>query len=155
MVWLVEFAHTIGTAHVVYTHTIWHLSSPEDPITLPGIYVATLMGALITMIVQVYFSIRVYRALRRPLGLLGAFSGGLAVIRCVGAIVLVIKLFSANDYRGPIVEWGGLITGLLSVSAATDVIIAVAMLYYLFTQRDKSFKRYMVIILPFAQILTT
>lgn len=138
--WILDLAHTIGTTHDVYTHTIRPTTTMDGPSILPGVNVATLMGGLITMIVQVSLSIRAYRALHRPWNLVGMLCGGLAVARCLTVIILVARLFSAKDYRQSIVDLGGLITGLLSSGAAIDVFIAVAMLYFLLMQRDTAFR---------------
>ncbi|KAF9446712.1 hypothetical protein P691DRAFT_776664 [Macrolepiota fuliginosa MF-IS2] len=136
-----ELAHTAGTAHSVYTHTIASPATIQARTTLPGIYIASLMGGFITFIVQTYLSVRVYRTLHPPWKLVGIVTGVLATLRAVAVVVLVSQLFGASDYRKSIADWGDLITGLLSASAATDVIIAVAMLYYLFTQRERSFRK--------------
>lgn len=51
---------------------------------------------------------------------------------------LVVKILGSDDYRKRISKCANLVTGLLTMSAGIDVIIAAATLYYLFEQRGKA-----------------
>ncbi|KAL9709409.1 hypothetical protein Ac2012v2_007145 [Leucoagaricus gongylophorus] len=132
VLWILELGHTVGTAYDVYMHTI----PPSQSSILPGIYIAVLMSALITMIVEVALSLRIYRACQRPWNIIGIVVSGLAVVRCGAAIVLVGKLFSDDNFDQSIGSMGGLVTGLLTTSAAIDIIIAVSLLKFLLVKRS-------------------
>lgn len=119
-----------------------HTIPPSQSSILPGIYIAVLMSALITMIVEVALSLRIYRACQRPWNIIGIVVSGLAVVRCGAAIVLVGKLFSDDNFDQSIGSMGGLVTGLLTTSAAIDIIIAVSLLKFLLVKRSTPLARY-------------
>ncbi|KAF9483732.1 hypothetical protein BDN70DRAFT_873332 [Pholiota conissans] len=140
-VWLLEIGHTLGVSYEVYHATIILYGQPQLLTTFDALGSVTAIGGVITLLVQGFFAMRLYRVLPKPYSYIGIFCVFLSIIRCAAAIYLTSQAVSAaniEEYRDHM-AW--LITALLVVGAAVDVIIAVAMLYYLAKKRTQGLER--------------
>jgi hypothetical protein len=85
---------------------------------------------------------RLFHVLPKPYSYIGIFCILLSLVRCVAAFYLTsqaLTLTSVTEYRD---RMGSLITTLLVVGAAIDVIIAGSMLYYLAKKRNQGLQRF-------------
>ncbi|KAF8167296.1 hypothetical protein B0H34DRAFT_10093 [Crassisporium funariophilum] len=141
VIWLLELAHTIGVTYEVYRATIVFYGRLETVVRFPGLGVVTLLGGLITMLVQLFFSLRVWKVLPSPYRYIGLVCMVAAATRCIASIFLGCQAIiapSITEYR---IRWKWLITTLLTVGAAIDITIAVSMLYFLIKRRDSELNK--------------
>ncbi|KAF6753533.1 hypothetical protein DFP72DRAFT_849157 [Ephemerocybe angulata] len=136
-VWILELIHTICICAELYRGTIIFYGRPTEYQRFPLMGGATLLGGLITMLVQIFFCLRVWKALPNPVRYIGAFCGGLTVLRAAGGIYLgvqIVRSQTLQEYR-ELNNW--VISTLLASGAAIDVAIAVSMLFFLVQKREK------------------
>ena len=69
----------------------------------------------------------------------------LSFIRCIGCIYLTFQAVAARNVAQYNKEWRWLVSSLLVVGTAIDIIIAVSMLWYLAKKRGQDLLRYVVI----------
>ncbi|RXW18369.1 hypothetical protein EST38_g7497 [Candolleomyces aberdarensis] len=139
IVWVLECANTICSAAEAYRGTITYYGSIAGYQRFPLMGVATVLGAVITVIVQCFFALRVWKALTNPLRYIGAACGVAAFVKAVAGIFLGTRLMVAKtlvEYR---VRYGWVIRTLLGLGVAIDVVIAVSMMYFLLTKRKSGF----------------
>lgn len=139
VVWILELLHTIGICYELYHSTITLFGQPQRLFRFPILGGITLVGGLITLITQCFFSLRVWRALPNPYSYIGVFCMAIAVAHWVGSIVLSARLLIAPTMGA--FKWYWLVTCLLVASVVVDLIITVSMLYYLINQRKNALKR--------------
>lgn len=98
-----------------------------------------LIGGLITMLVQCFFALRLWRVLKnRTIGLLCCT---LAILRFVGSILASVEAITSPTLAQFSDKWSPLITTLLVIGACVDVMIAGTMCYALRKQRDGAFTK--------------
>ncbi|CAA7263555.1 unnamed protein product [Cyclocybe aegerita] len=141
VIWILEVGHTAGVSYEVYRVTIILYGRPQLLVRLPGFAAVTVVGGLITYLTQLFFSRRIFKLLPRPYNLIGIFCMVAASVRMLGSFYLTVQGIrspSLIDYRR---DWKWLVSAMLGGGAAIDVIIAVSMLYYLFTKRGNTLER--------------
>jgi len=141
LVWLLELGHTIGVCYELYRVTVIFYARPFLIKGFPGFAAVTILGGFITMLVQNFFAIRVFKVLPNPYRYIGVLCFVLSFGRCATSVfagIQAIPIASIDDYR---VKWRILVTALLSLGAAIDVIIALSMLYFLYKKRENTFQR--------------
>ncbi|KAF9043376.1 hypothetical protein BJ165DRAFT_1529415 [Panaeolus papilionaceus] len=141
LLWLMELGHTIGVSYEVYRATITLHGQPHRLITFPALSSVIAIGGAITLCVQSFFSLRVYRVIRKPYAYVAFLCIAISSMRLVGGIVLsvaAVRSTSIDIYR---VKWKWLIVLLLVSGTLVDVIITIAMLYYLCSARSRAMTR--------------
>ncbi|KAJ2933507.1 hypothetical protein H1R20_g3601, partial [Candolleomyces eurysporus] len=139
IVWVLECAHTICSAAEAYRGTITYYGNIAGYQRFPLMGLATVLGALITVIAQCFFALRVWKAHTNPFRYIGAACGVASFVRAIAGIFLGTRFMVAKtlvEYR---VRYGWLIRTLLGSGVAIDVVIAVSMLYFLLTKRKSGF----------------
>jgi len=136
-VWFCELAHCICIGHTLYVLVISDFGHPERLITVPiSLDTSTLFNAIVAMCAQGFFSFRIYRLCKRLyISLLTwtlsfLFLGGTAVVFVMGLQNLPFATFEE--------QWGWLMNALWAIAAANDLIIALALVFWLAGGRDES-----------------
>ncbi|KIM42482.1 hypothetical protein M413DRAFT_134912 [Hebeloma cylindrosporum] len=137
VIWVCDLVHTVGVNYEVYRTTIIDYGRPDSLLKLTVIGAVTLFGALVTLLVQTFFSIRLAKLLPPPYDKIGTVCIAISTVRFAGAVYITVCGVTAPslaDFRHK-VSW--LVSATFAVSAAVDVAIAVSMLYYLVRQRGE------------------
>ncbi|KAF7371134.1 hypothetical protein MSAN_00748700 [Mycena sanguinolenta] len=135
-VWILELGHVICIGHTLYVLVVSDIGHPERITDIPeSLGVSTLLNAVIAMCVQGFFSYRIYRLWKRlaiPLlswALSFLFLGATAAVFVIGFQTSVtFQLFK--------VQWGWLLDSMWAVAAANDLIIAMALVFWLVRGRE-------------------
>ncbi|KAH6911567.1 hypothetical protein BKA70DRAFT_1423295 [Coprinopsis sp. MPI-PUGE-AT-0042] len=133
-----ELGHTIGITSELYRFLI----PSEENRKFIGLGAALLLGGLSTLIVQGFFSRRIWRLLPRPYNYVGLLCAALAFVRAIGTIYLAYLALKTHDLALFQDESGWIISGLLGLSMGVDVIIAISMLAFLSSRRNGDFGRF-------------
>ncbi|EAU80812.2 hypothetical protein CC1G_04922 [Coprinopsis cinerea okayama7 len=139
--WLLELGHSICVAGEVYRVTITYYGQPEELGRIPLLPVSVTFGAVITLLVHAFFSLRIYRLFPPPYHYLGVF------ILLASLIPFVGKLYaSAQALKNPVVselekQWGWLAIALFFCDAGMDVLLSGSLVGYLCKQRGSPFRR--------------
>ncbi|KAF8167295.1 hypothetical protein B0H34DRAFT_681285 [Crassisporium funariophilum] len=141
VVWILEVGHTAGVSYEVYNATITLYGRPQLLVRFPGLGAITAVGGMITLCVQGFFALRLYRVLPKPYSYIGVFCFLLSFLRCIGSIYLTVQAVTAPNITVYRITWKWLISTLLTVGAVIDVIIAASMLYYLNKKRENALVR--------------
>ncbi|KAJ6485524.1 hypothetical protein C8R45DRAFT_1214296 [Mycena sanguinolenta] len=139
-VWLLELGHVICIGHTLYVLVVSDFGHPERITDIPeSLGVSTLLNAVIAMCVQGFFSYRIYRLWKRlaiPLlswALSFLFLGATAAVFVIGFQASVtFQLFE--------VQWGWLLDSMWAVAAANDLIIAMALVFWLVREREDTYQ---------------
>ncbi|KAJ7114070.1 hypothetical protein C8R44DRAFT_230567 [Mycena epipterygia] len=135
-VWLCELAHIICIAQTLYVLTISDFAHPDRLSTMAeALGVSTLFNAIVTACVQGFFSFRIFRLSKMLYipcltGILSLFYFGMTLV--------LFSFGQTNPFTIVEVRWGWLLISLWSVAAANDVIIAMALVFWLCRRRDSS-----------------
>ena len=162
---LLEVGHTAGVSYEVYDKTITFYGNPNGLLTYPALGAVIAISGVITLLVQVrrvwwtcsslldleltnisqgFFSLRLYRILPKPYKYIGVVCFALSFIRCIGSLYLTAQAVTAQNLAQYSKQWQWLVTSLLVVGTAIDIIIAVSMLWYLGKKRGAGLLRYVV-----------
>ncbi|TEB11301.1 hypothetical protein FA13DRAFT_1806108 [Coprinellus micaceus] len=141
VVWLLELAHTISITYETYTATITYFGHPELYTQFAGFGVAMLTGGMLTMLVQSFFAWRLWTILFHPWRYIGLAAAILAVLRFAVSIFAGVEAIRTTSITTFAHRYRAMLASLLSVGAAIDVLIAVAMLSFLFTRKKKALDR--------------
>jgi len=139
-VWLLEFGHTVCICHALYTITVseygkfWLLEIPPQSLN-----VAILFSGFVGPIEQGWFALRIYKFSNKML--LPLFCLFLAVVRFIGSITLSVIAFHRLPLMEYTLHWTWLLTSILVIGAATDVILATSLCYHLSKWRGAGFER--------------
>ncbi|KAG2021371.1 hypothetical protein CC2G_006616 [Coprinopsis cinerea AmutBmut pab1-1] len=138
---LLELGHSICVSGEVYRVTITYYGQPEELGRIPLLPVSVTFGAVITLLVHAFFSLRIYRLFPPPYHYLGIF------ILLASLIPFVGKLYaSAQALKNPVVaelakQWGWLAIALFFCDAGMDVLLSGSLVGYLWKQRGSPFGR--------------
>ncbi|KAF8972054.1 hypothetical protein BDZ97DRAFT_1782964 [Flammula alnicola] len=129
---LLETFHSFTVAMAIYYDTVTRWKTAEAN-SYP-LATSILMETLITLLVQCFFSFRIYRLSGRLSICIICCS--LALLRCIGGMATCVEdfldvpnePFNATSY---VFRSSWLITSTFAVGGATDVLIAIFMAYYL------------------------
>ncbi|KAJ3525814.1 hypothetical protein NMY22_g10415 [Coprinellus aureogranulatus] len=135
-VWVLELFHTICIGGELYRGTIVFYGNMLGYQNYPFMGAATLLGGFITMIVHIFFCLRVWKALPNPLRYIGAVCGLLTCVRAIGAVYLGSRLMLAKTVREYQELNGWIISAILATGAAIDVVIALSMVHFLMSRRQ-------------------
>ncbi|KAF8209014.1 hypothetical protein K438DRAFT_256732 [Mycena galopus ATCC 62051] len=140
--WALEFVHTALLWHSIFLLTITFFCDANRVFTPPRtLYVVILLSILITTTVQIFFanSIRLFS----KQWLIPIITWVLAIAVSVGIIVIVVFL-CIEDTLTILVDvesFHRLTIGILVLTAAVDIIIAVVMCYHLGRVRSSDFQK--------------
>ncbi|KAF8968629.1 hypothetical protein BDZ97DRAFT_1654954 [Flammula alnicola] len=140
-IWLLELGHTIALTYQVYNLTIMLYGKPQGALRFPAFGVVTILGGLITTLVQTFFAYRVWTVLPNPWRFIGVGAALASCVRCIMAIYAGVKVITLPTYYTFATEFSPFITALLAMGAAIDLTIAASMVYFLFHRREKSLSR--------------
>jgi hypothetical protein len=136
-VWVLELGHTLLISYLVYSTTITWYGQPEKLVRFESLNATVIFGAIITLTVQVFFAYRVWKIMNHSS--IGVFCWFLSFSRFVGSIVAGAQAFKSPSIMQFAVDWRWLLTTVLVTSACVDVIIAMALCYFLLKHRDNTF----------------
>ncbi|KAJ7064713.1 hypothetical protein C8F01DRAFT_1249748 [Mycena amicta] len=145
-VWLVETAHAACLSHVLYSYSIIDYGNPaslllKPPVTLD---IGILLSGFIVVSVQQFFAYRIYiLSNNRPIAICFAI---LSLVWFAGAFALFVGGVQATSLPQYLDKWGTVAILVLSLSAATDLVIALTLVILLRRDREKWFKKTNVII---------
>ncbi|TFK32456.1 hypothetical protein BDQ12DRAFT_692463 [Crucibulum laeve] len=140
-VWLLELGHTVCVTFEVYRATIVYYGQPEKIVSFPAFGAVTIIGGIITMLVQNFFAIRLYRVLPAPYRLVGLACLVLSSLRCFTSLFAGVKAIDIESIALYRERWHSLVTTLLAGGAAIDITIATAMLYFLIKKKGHAMER--------------
>lgn len=135
-VWFLELLHTICIAGELYRGTIVFYGRMAAYQNYPFMGAATLLGGLITMIVHVFFSLRVWKALPNPFRYIGVVCSVVTSVRVVGAVYLGSRLMVAKTVQEYQSANGWLISATLAAGAGIDIVIAASMVHFLMSKKQ-------------------
>ncbi|KAF9043382.1 hypothetical protein BJ165DRAFT_1595354 [Panaeolus papilionaceus] len=139
--WLLELGHTIGVFIEVYKASITLYTQFENLVTFPALAAVFALGGTITLCVQTFLALRVCRVIPKPYAYIGIICIFISSLRFVGSIALTVGAATTTSIDVFRAQWKWLIISLLSTGVAVDVTIAVAMLWYLCSQRMRAMAR--------------
>jgi len=126
-----EAFHSFTAAMAIYYDTVtrWQVAEANSYPISTNVVIET----LITLLVQCFFSFRIYRLSNRLSISIGCVS--LALARFIGGVAMSVENFTdvpkSNNGIGLVVRFSWLITSALTCGAAADICIAISMTYYL------------------------
>jgi len=137
-IWILELGHTVSISHSLYTITVTDFGNPINLLKPPhSLNISILCSAFIGPLVQAWFAYRVLKFSERLY--IPVFCWFLSFLRCVATIVLAIEAFPAPNIIAFERQWQWLLTFILTVGAAVDIIIAVSFCYFIKQHRATSF----------------
>ncbi|KAJ7863158.1 hypothetical protein B0H13DRAFT_2354305 [Mycena leptocephala] len=133
-VWFCELGHVICIGHTLYVLVISDYGHPERLNVVPKtLGTSSLFNAIVAMCVQGFFSFRIYRLCKQLYIPLLTWTLSFFFL-CATAVVFVIGLESL-PFPTFVSKWGWLLDSLWAVAAVNDLIIALALVFYLFRGR--------------------
>jgi hypothetical protein len=133
---LLELGHTICISYEVYFGTITHYGSPNIAVRMPILGLSTSFGAAITLLVQSFFSYRLWKVLPHPYRHTALLCFFLAIFRFAGSIYQSVKAITASTVSQWREENAAVASTILAMGAALDCIISGAVVWYLVKKRD-------------------
>ncbi|KDR72696.1 hypothetical protein GALMADRAFT_126319 [Galerina marginata CBS 339.88] len=140
-IWLLETGHTLCISYEVYRVTIIQYGEPQFLVRFQAMGVSTLFGGLITLLVQGFFSIRIFRLLPKPYNHIGTLCLVASLVRIGISIFLMIEGVLVSTLVGYNIKYKTWISVTFILGASIDVTIAASMLYYLLRKRSIAMKR--------------
>lgn len=139
-IWLLELGHTIAVSHSLYTITVLDLDDPLKFASAPkSLDASILFSAFIGPLVQAWFAYRVLKLSRKLyIPLLCWF---LSFLRCVATVAVGVEALLSTSVHEFERRFKWLLTFILAVGAAVDVIIAGSLCYFFRRLRATLFKR--------------
>ncbi|CAA7270107.1 unnamed protein product [Cyclocybe aegerita] len=140
VVWILELAHCISICHSLYFFTISSYGDPRALIKPPStLYLTIIFSGFIVPIVQAFFAERV-RVISGRL-LIPIVCWTLSVVRFSMSLVASAEAFRMTTLEQYQKDWKWLLTTVLAMGAATDIIVAAALCFYLRAQRSTSHEK--------------
>lgn len=137
---LLELAHITTVTREIYIGTIVEHGKSLASAQFPSFYAGVILSAFIDFTAQAVFCFRVRRFSRKWIVASVCFSA--AFVRLV--LIVMVAVMGAVRLTDIVIfqtQWGRLITSMLILGAGTDVLIALAMCYYLRQHRASQFAR--------------
>ncbi|KAF8195305.1 hypothetical protein K438DRAFT_1968616 [Mycena galopus ATCC 62051] len=138
---VIELAHAICIANVLYTWTILEFGSPALVFGRPpkALALSALFAGLVEACVQGFFAYRIYtlsRSIYIPLLICL-----LASLQLAGSITITITGCQTPSLLSFLAQWGWLLTTDWSISAGNDVLVTVSLLTILIRHRSNALTR--------------
>ncbi|KAF8965622.1 hypothetical protein BDZ97DRAFT_2074646 [Flammula alnicola] len=140
-IWLLELGHTIAVSYEVYRITILLYGKAQDATKFPGFGGVTILGGLITTLVQWFFAYRVWSVLPSPWRYVGLVCALAALARLAMSIYVGIEVFVLPNAMAVALGMQPVTTALFVMGALIDVTIAISMVYFLIQKREKGLSR--------------
>ncbi|KAF9473799.1 hypothetical protein BDN70DRAFT_843117 [Pholiota conissans] len=140
-IWLLETGHTIAMLYEVYITTIILWGQTTFVVKFPAVGVVIILGGMITTLVQTFFSYRLFVVLPKPYNSIGIVTALTAFARCIMSTYGGIKEIIVPTYVDYVKDVKSVIMAVMCMGAAVDVIIAMALMYFLLQKRDKTMIR--------------
>ncbi|KAF8148435.1 hypothetical protein B0H34DRAFT_737033 [Crassisporium funariophilum] len=133
-VWILELAHCISICHSLYILTISNYGHPEALVKPPvSLFLAIILSGVLAFVVQGFFAERVRIVSgKRLIPIICWVLVGIQYIMHLVAAAEAFKMTTLAEYEK---EWKWLISSMLAVGAAVDLIIAAVLCYYLKQQK--------------------
>jgi len=139
-IWFLELGHTIAITHYLYTMTVLEFGNVFALVSPPkSLGSSILFSAFIGPLVQAWFAYRVLKLSAEAY--IPAFCWLLSFLRCAATVAVGIEALLSTNLLVFKVQWKWLLTFILAVGAAVDVIIASSLCYFFRQLRATSFKR--------------
>ncbi|KAF8188119.1 hypothetical protein BJ912DRAFT_410398 [Pholiota molesta] len=130
-VWTCELAHCIAVAHLLYYVTISRYGDLTVLLHPPkSLGVAVFLGGLETWVIKIYFAERV-RIMGDGRLLIPLVCWLLTSVFFAMIVVTTVKVFQMSTLSAFQEQWNWLVTAVLCIAAAVEIIIASSMCYYL------------------------
>ncbi|CAA7270139.1 unnamed protein product [Cyclocybe aegerita] len=140
VVWLFELAHCISICHSLYSLTISHYGDPRALVRPPStLFLAIIFSGVIGPLVQAFFAERV-RVVSGQL-IIPIICWTLSAVRLAMSLVAASEAFQMTTLAQYQKEWKWLLTTVLAIGAAVDIIVAAALCYHLRIQRSNSHEK--------------
>ncbi|KJA17959.1 hypothetical protein HYPSUDRAFT_79441 [Hypholoma sublateritium FD-334 SS-4] len=136
-IWLLELGNTMAVVYEVYRVTIIYYGNPGGATRHPALGMVVIFGTYIATIIQIFNCYRLYSIIPKPYNIVGLFAGVLAFGRAIVVTYAGVLEIKATSYAANIKEMHDWIMALLAMGAVIDIIIAVSMVYFLLTKREK------------------
>lgn len=134
-VFLLDLLHSVLLVHAVYHYTIVNFGHPDpDKVSVSTLNGAVVIGALISLLAQGYFSIRVLRV--SPSRLLGVGCLGLVLAKFAFGFLVAIRVCIKNSIITAQEEYRWQFVAALAIGTATDIAIAGSIGSTLFSQQS-------------------
>jgi hypothetical protein len=135
-----ELGHTISVSHSLYTITVIDQDSPFKLLSAPkSLDTSILFSAFIGPLVQAWFAYRVLRLSGQLF--IPILCWFLSFLRCAATVAVGVEALLSTSILQFEIDFKWLLTSILAVGAAVDVIIAASLCYYLRKHRATSFQR--------------
>ncbi|KAF5362797.1 hypothetical protein D9757_011020 [Collybiopsis confluens] len=147
-IWLMELAHTICTFHALYIYTVTENGNPVALIAAPkSLGTAVLLHGLIIVLVQGYFTYRIYIFSPKPY-LVPIFSVLLILAQLVTVVTLAVMAVTVASVSIALYleEWGTLLVVTLWLRVAADLTISSSLVYFLIKQRNHAYRSTVLIV---------
>ncbi|CAA7271867.1 unnamed protein product [Cyclocybe aegerita] len=117
---------------------VCHFGNVDAMLRPPGsLYLAVILSGLIAPVVQMFFAERL-RVVSGGRVLIPLICWTLSLVRFAMSLVTGIKAYRLTTIWEFTAEWKWLMTTLLCIGAAVDILVAVSLCYYLREKRDQS-----------------
>ncbi|KAJ3730190.1 hypothetical protein C8R42DRAFT_730209 [Lentinula raphanica] len=146
-IWLLDMGHTICAFHVIYFYTVIHYGDYSSLEAMPdSMPVLTVIQGITIIIVQGYFTYRIWRLTGKPY--IPAFIFFIMLCQLVASMAISsqVAIVSTKNLAKFMKDWKWLYMVLLFLRASTDLIISGILVYYLVKSRRSAMKRTVAII---------
>ncbi|KIM42484.1 hypothetical protein M413DRAFT_70744 [Hebeloma cylindrosporum] len=143
---IAEVAHTVAINYQIYRTTIVYYGKVELLLGSSALAAVPISGGFITLLVQIFFALRLTKFLPRPYNKIGALCVAVSTVRFGGAIYLTVITVASSTMAEYLHKGSWIISATFTLSAAVDVTIASSMLYYLAQQRQSEMHRWVQIL---------
>ncbi|KAJ3740475.1 hypothetical protein DFH05DRAFT_1508956 [Lentinula detonsa] len=140
--WLLELGHTICIFHAIYFYTVTNYGDPKALLVAPvTLGIAVVLHGLTTILVQAYFTYRIYRFSAKPY-LIPIFStilmfAQLLAVTTLSAEAVKVAQISLGLY---LEKWEWLLLTTLWLRVAADLTISSSLVFFLYQQRNNAYK---------------
>ncbi|KII85694.1 hypothetical protein PLICRDRAFT_325665 [Plicaturopsis crispa FD-325 SS-3] len=138
--WASEVVHTVSSCGTIWNMTTADFGHPDELFkthTMSGLYVSTLIQNVISPSVQAYYAWRIHLFSDTLSITIVCF--GLILARAVGVVSLIVIAFRSDNSQDFEAKVPWLFVATMALSAATDIITAASMCFYLRRGRQNVF----------------
>ncbi|KAJ3821504.1 hypothetical protein F5880DRAFT_1508520 [Lentinula raphanica] len=146
-IWLLDMGHTICAFHVIYFYTVIHYGDYSSLEAMPdSMPVLTVIQGITIIIVQGYFTYRIWRLTGKPY--IPAFIFFIMLCQLVASMAISsqVAIVSTKNLAKFMKDWKWLYMVLLFLRASTDLMISGILVYYLVKSRRSAMRRTVAII---------
>ncbi|EAU80631.2 hypothetical protein CC1G_10198 [Coprinopsis cinerea okayama7 len=143
--WVLQLGHSVCVVGEVYKATVvdWGDRTALSRLPSPFLKSAIAAAATITWIAHTFYAWRAWCLLPGLWRYLGPFAVLVTTLRFAGSTVVAVKYFQSRSHFEAMAAWGWLVKTIIAAGAVIDLMLAVAMVYFLHLQRRRILKRSM------------